>query len=282
MRQHRVLVSAIFVFVAACGQSETAPLSEVTNTQGAALATGAVLPPAKPLPNFAEEEGGTYYYVAAVSEEDRSKGKAAGDVVGFRYLGKNEKNHHVIGLASNTNNIVEKASCADPCSIIKYENGERLAFDPTSLIGAAFEDAMNGYMKEVGNKASRDSDLGDRNSQANEFDAPAPKSGSELWLGNYAGAFEGGADGDVTISGGRNGGVSVSLAIGAAGGCNGEISGNAVPNQNWLRIVKPKDDSGKQCKLSIHRRGDRLDISEDGCGYFRGFECSFNGEARRR
>jgi hypothetical protein len=45
----------------------------------------------------------------------------------------------------------ESATCANPCQVITLHTGafhvERVAFDPDSLIGAAFIDAFNGQLK---------------------------------------------------------------------------------------------------------------------------------------
>lgn len=52
----------------------------------------------------------------------------------------------------------ETATCANPCQTINIHAGvfhvERLAFDPDTLIGAAFTDAFNGQM-EVYDPAKR-------------------------------------------------------------------------------------------------------------------------------
>jgi hypothetical protein len=45
----------------------------------------------------------------------------------------------------------DTATCADPCQLITLHTGafhvERLAFDPDSIIGAAFTDAFNGQLR---------------------------------------------------------------------------------------------------------------------------------------
>src|SRR3546814_6159213 len=52
--------------------------------------------PVLPDHNYDEKRGWTYYYVAAISEEDRKKGRAAGAVVAYEYLGLNEDGRHVL------------------------------------------------------------------------------------------------------------------------------------------------------------------------------------------
>jgi hypothetical protein len=45
----------------------------------------------------------------------------------------------------------DTATCANPCQVITLHTGafhvERLAFDPDSIIGAAFTDAFDGQME---------------------------------------------------------------------------------------------------------------------------------------
>lgn len=135
--------------VAGCGDNrstEDSPQGEslVAAAPSAATATRA-LPPA-PEPNFVDQEDGTYYYVTAVSEEDRKKGKATGDVVGFRYLGLNDDGHHTVAQVGRDGSIISESSCAIPCKIIKYPDGERLAYSPRSIIGGVYQDAMNGLL----------------------------------------------------------------------------------------------------------------------------------------
>ena len=107
-----------------------------------------------PTPNFVQEENGTYFYVTAVSEEDRKKGKAVGDVIGFRYLGKNNKAQHVLATVSDDGQVISKAYCSEPCALIKRSDGTRIVYDPSSIIGAAFQDAMNGLMKAANGKST--------------------------------------------------------------------------------------------------------------------------------
>jgi hypothetical protein len=151
MQRGLVTVAACAAMLAACGQSETAPPPVLVPIDTSPSATA---PPAPaPTPNFVEEEKGTYFYVSAVSEEDRIKGKATGDVSGFRYLGKNDEGQHTLVSVSDDGQVTAKSYCSDPCSIIKRSNGSRIAYNPGSIIGGAFQDAMNGLLKPAGGKA---------------------------------------------------------------------------------------------------------------------------------
>jgi hypothetical protein len=149
MQRRLLIVAACAALFAACGQSETtSPPVAASNEKVPQTA-----PPPTPRPNFLEEEEGTYFYVTAVSEEDQKKGKAVGDVVGFRYFGKNDKGQHVLGSVQDAGRVVFKSYCSDPCAIIKDSNGTRTAFDSDSIIGAAFQDAINGFLKPVKEKS---------------------------------------------------------------------------------------------------------------------------------
>lgn len=131
---------AVIGLLSGCGSSENASSDETV------AAPAAPIVPTKPARNYTEEENGTYFYIAAVSDEDRQKGVAAGEVIGYRYLGLNDKQQHTLQLVAETSNATMKAYCSDPCAIIKFENGDRISFNPSSIIGAAFQDAINGHL----------------------------------------------------------------------------------------------------------------------------------------
>lgn len=97
--------------------------------------------------NYDEKRGWTYYYVAAISEEDRKKGRAAGAVVAFQYLGLNDDGRHVLANMNPNGTVNHEASCASPCRIIDLSYGGNMAYTSQSIIGAAFEDAIRGKLK---------------------------------------------------------------------------------------------------------------------------------------
>ena len=107
------------------------------------------LPPEPPKPphRYGLKDGNSYAYIAGLSEEERKKGKASGDVLMFRYLGKKNGIHTVANL-NNAGQTTIKSSCAEPCVIIKYTDGSRSAFTPESIIGAVFQDAIAGYLED--------------------------------------------------------------------------------------------------------------------------------------
>ncbi|MDE2437312.1 MAG: hypothetical protein KGM49_13735 [Sphingomonadales bacterium] len=101
-------------------------------------------PQESPTPKYSEREGNKYFYKSAISEDDKSAGKAAGEVVVFQYRGVVDG---VYTLASNGFTF----RCKNPCNIIKgsgpYGQESNMEFSPDSVIGSAFEDAFNGFME---------------------------------------------------------------------------------------------------------------------------------------
>ncbi|HSF12284.1 MAG TPA: hypothetical protein VLA50_04860 [Erythrobacter sp.] len=268
MRNHVIIFSSSLI-LSACGSAEQE--FPTGDPRGTAVPIAPFTPlPIKPPPNFTESENGVYYYIAAVSEEDSKKGKVAGEVHGFKFLGKDKDGKVNIASISDNGDIIYKATCSDPCSIIKYDDGDRVAFNPSSIIGAAFEDALNGHLVPT-LKERTSSALADESSSVDD---------ALQWAGRYNGEFEG-AVGEVTLSTSADGRVSASLAIGGDR-CAGQLSGVGRPKGNLLEIVKPTDDSGNQCKVQIINRSGVLELQEETCGFFHGFECSFNGEVRKR
>src|SRR3546814_16608607 len=79
--------------------------------------------PVLPDHNYDEKRGWTYYYVAAISEEDRKKGRAAGAVVAYQYLGLNDDGRHVLANMNPNGTVNHEASCASPCRIIDLSYG---------------------------------------------------------------------------------------------------------------------------------------------------------------
>lgn len=265
-------IVALAIAVSGCGSSK-APSTEATSGQAFA-APSPVTPPA----NYDQEDKGTYYYITSVSEEDQKKGKVVGEAIGFRYFGRNEKGEHIVEAVSSDGTPIGRSFCSEPCRVIREPSG-RIGFNPASIIGAVFEDAINGHLRQFGSAKPQTStaDTIAKNSGADL----TPNGELSLWLGRYTGIFEGNADGDLTVSPSSGGRLKVSIGLGAES-CAGGIDGSGIVSDGQLVLRKPKDDSGNQCRVTFHRRGDRIDVSEDGCSYYHGAFCSFNGSVRRR
>ena len=131
----------------------TAPLSlEAGNTLGSTALPTIVEPPPPPKPvhNYDFREGDTYGYEAALSEEDRKKGNAARDVVIYRYVGLIEGKHTLEALSAD-GTISSVSQCAPNCHAIRtWAGGQSYvrAYDHSSIMGAAMEDAINGRLRK--------------------------------------------------------------------------------------------------------------------------------------
>jgi hypothetical protein len=113
--------------------------------------------PSQPAPNYDERDGDTYLYASAVSEEDQKKGKAVGSVLLFRYLGVRDGIHNLASV-DNSGRVLARYQCSTPCRIIKRDlagETDRIPYSPASVIGAVFEDAINGNLKEAAGPSTR-------------------------------------------------------------------------------------------------------------------------------
>lgn len=123
-------------------------------------------------------------------------------------------------------------------------------------------------------------------SQSNTMTLVAPAPVAEPprinpWVGRYSGRFEGNARGSLTIAERRGGRLRAEIGVGSPS-CIGEIDFTSRPSTgNRWEHTFPRDDSGLQCKLTLVRRNDNVEIEEDGCSYYHGFECSFSGTVSR-
>src|SRR5690606_34602166 len=102
--------------------------------------------PPQPTHNYDAKDGPIYSYIAAISEDDRKAGKAAGDVVSFVYLGT-EGERHVLASMGSGGAIVRRAYCSNPCRVITYEDGRQIEYTERSIIGGAFADAIAGRLE---------------------------------------------------------------------------------------------------------------------------------------
>lgn len=126
--------------------------SSAVSAAGEAAVEGAneSLPtPPTPTPGYQAEENGIYYYIPAATEDERKNGLPSGEALGFRYFGKNAEGAHLIVPVNRSGTPLTVASCSTPCKLIKYDDGRRVAYNPSTLIGSAFEDAMRGFLKST-------------------------------------------------------------------------------------------------------------------------------------
>lgn len=105
-------------------------------------------PQPSPAHNYDERDGVLYSYVAAISEEDRKSGKAAGDVINFAYLGE-ENGVHVLVQVRPNGSIASRSTCRKPCRVITRDDGSQVGYNENSIIGAAFADALAGRLQQA-------------------------------------------------------------------------------------------------------------------------------------
>lgn len=106
----------------------------------AAMATSPVI-----AHSWISHENGEYGYPVGISDDARKAGQAADEVIMYRYLGFSNGAYTL--FAPDTGIV---ATCPDPCTVITETSGystERVAYNPESVIGAAFEDALGGQLE---------------------------------------------------------------------------------------------------------------------------------------
>jgi hypothetical protein len=151
-----VRVVSLLIFSAAFGgcssnssTSNTMNVDENLTTTDMNATSAETAPPPK-VHNYQEKDGTTYEYVSAVSEEDAKKGKAVGDVLLYAFRGVFDGRYR-ISAVDNDGRSEWYYECSNPCGVIKqYRQGhvvDRVPYNPASVIGAAFEDAFNGFLE---------------------------------------------------------------------------------------------------------------------------------------
>lgn len=103
----------------------------------------------QPTPNYREHEGDRYLYVSEVSDEEKKRGKAVGDVIEYRFLGERD-GLLVIEEVTESGVQLGKLECRRNCQIMKFTaNGQisRIPYGGGSIAGSAMEDAINGFLE---------------------------------------------------------------------------------------------------------------------------------------
>lgn len=110
-----------------------------------------------PAHNYTVADGREYGYPRAVSENEQNAGQVAGEIMMFRYAGERNGKHQVL---MSQGMLIAAFECANPCQVIKVmtimDNPalagqvsiERLQYNPSSVAGAAIEDAINGRLEQ--------------------------------------------------------------------------------------------------------------------------------------
>lgn len=129
--------------LAGCSPSGTPHQQRPSAAPSGPVADGAP-PPTATAHNWQYRDGQDYVYQGELPADQKTAGSSTAAVQRYRYLGEHDG---VFKLQVDG----DVATCANPCQVITLATGgfhvERLAFDPDSLIGAAFTDAFNGRLE---------------------------------------------------------------------------------------------------------------------------------------
>ncbi len=125
------------------------PIPSVETSETTSPTSLIATPPKPQLPDhyYDERRGWTYYYIAAVSEDDQKSGRAVGNVSSFQYLGMNASGEHVLASLKPNGTVNYRAKCKKSCRIIDTDYGEKIAYSSGSIIGVAFQDAFRGKLR---------------------------------------------------------------------------------------------------------------------------------------
>jgi hypothetical protein len=125
--------------VAGCSESKNVESAEANATAEA------------PSPRYDQQDGDTYMYIGALSEDERKEGRAA-NVINVRYLGL-EGTTQRLEVVDDYGSRQFALECSLPCKVAKQTLGDgrisRLAVPPNSIMEAAFADAFAGLLTPV-------------------------------------------------------------------------------------------------------------------------------------
>lgn len=148
----RFFVPVIALALSSCGSNSPQP--SAVSTDGASAAYSAIADDPDPIPpkpehNYTQREGDVYYYGGAISRDAADAGQVSPQVYAFRYLGGNYVKGNDAVLALDSRGMSSGiAWCARPCEIIHMSNGQMLAYDARTIIGAVFQDIMDGKLEQ--------------------------------------------------------------------------------------------------------------------------------------
>jgi len=104
---------------------------------------------AAPTPFYDQKEGDNYLYISALSDADKEAGKKAPDVTTFRFAGEKDGIYTLQSIDSS-GSVAATLECTRPCKIVSIKYGgrtERMGYSEESVMGAAFQDAFNGFLQ---------------------------------------------------------------------------------------------------------------------------------------
>lgn len=109
--------------------------------------------PATPEHFYSSVDGDDYLYSAGISENARDAGQVAGQFIAFRYRGVKDGK---ITLTSEGMTLRCDEDCAVITMIDQFGNKQHFEYNPDSVAGAAFTDAMNNLLVEHPSRKEND------------------------------------------------------------------------------------------------------------------------------
>ena len=102
-------------------------------------------PPPPPDHLYTSIDGDEYLYSAGISDDARDAGQVAGQFIAFRFRGVKNGKITLTGEGATLR-------CDEVCTVItmidQFGNKQHIEYNPSSVAGAAFTDAMNGLLVE--------------------------------------------------------------------------------------------------------------------------------------
>lgn len=159
----RISATCIFVAVAllsGCGKNSNDASPQASQPAPTSAPAAAETQPTPQLHNYAMVDNGTYGYERALNEDDIKQGKAVKSLVMMRYAGNKNGAYVILILGQDADNssVINRVSCQLPCKYAKSEvltgdeviRTETVPADPSSIMGAMLEDAVNGQLVPYG------------------------------------------------------------------------------------------------------------------------------------
>ena len=133
-------------------ESAAAPTLSAPVPQPAPTPTPPPPPPPPPQHLYSTIDGDDYLYSAGISDDAKNAGQVAGQFIAFRYRGMKEGK---IVLSSDGMTLRCDKVCAVITVVDQFGNKQHIEYNPASVAGSAFTDAMNGLLVEHPSKHSK-------------------------------------------------------------------------------------------------------------------------------
>lgn len=156
--------------------------------------------------NYDLAENGVYFYASAPTREQEARGALTGDAIGYRYYGKNEKGEHIIVQVNNFGQPIYFIYCLNPCKVIRYADGSRIANNSQLLLNSVFLDAARGKLRDTNPEHNKMfvPDTSPLSRQLSGFEMERTERGGVIIRGPSDGYVRATADGIVSEAGTHN------------------------------------------------------------------------------